>query len=104
MFQVNQLKDVVTKKDAEIAVLHTTVEQLEKVDNTDNPDPKSKSKPTNSSKPRRHTRNETQPQKNRKMTAENGNANAEVCLISSRSNCPMHVITLVINMCSLISH
>lgn len=92
MLQVNQLRDVVSKKEAEITVLHTTIEQLEKVDDTAKPE-KSKPKPTNASKPRRRTSNEPPPQRGRKTTTENGNANAEVCVISSRFNVlcmPLH--------------
>lgn len=85
MFQVHQLKEVVAKKDTELAILNQTIkEQLEKADNNANIE-KVKAKPTNASKPRRHTSNEAQAQKGRKTT-ENGNANAEVCLISSRFN------------------
>lgn len=87
MLQVNQLKDVVAKKEAEIAGLHKTeAERLEKAENAENTDKSKPGKPTNASKPRRHTRTEPQPPKNRKTTVENGNANAEVCLISSRFN------------------
>lgn len=86
MFQVYQLKEVVAKRDAEIAILNNTIkEQLEKADNIANTE-KVKGKPTNASKPRRRTSNEAQAQKGRKTTTENGNANAEVCLISSRFN------------------
>lgn len=93
MLQVNQLKEVVGKKEAEIAVLHTTVERLEKADDTENNEKSKSGKPA--SKPRRRTRNEAQPQKTRKISTENGsaNANAEVCLISSRFNVlcmPLH--------------
>ncbi|KAG0598945.1 hypothetical protein M758_12G114000 [Ceratodon purpureus] len=75
--QVYQLKEVVAKRDAEIAILNNTIkEQLEKADNIANTE-KVKGKPTNASKPRRRTSNEAQAQKGRKTTTENGNANAE---------------------------
>ena len=83
MFQVYQLKEVVAKKEAEIAILNQTIkERLEKADNTASTE-KAKSKSTNASKPRRRTSNEAQAQKSRKPTTGNGNSSAEVCFISS---------------------
>jgi len=103
MLQVNQLKEVAAKREAEIAVLHSTVEQLEKADNPNNTDKSKPGKPTNASKPRLRTRNEPQTQKNRKTTAENGNANAEVCLISSRFNVLCMPFHWSISICLLVS-
>lgn len=86
MLQVYQLKEVVVKKESEIAILNQTIkEQLEKGENSANTE-KVKGKPTNASKPRRRTSNEAQAQKSRKPTTENGNANAEVCMNSRRFN------------------
>lgn len=85
MSQVSQLKDGITKKDAEvarkefeIANLQMIIERLEKGENNEN---KSRLKPTISSKLHRRKNNEDQ--KSRKMTNENGNANVEVCLLPS---------------------